>query len=237
MERSVLSGLAGTFSIVALDSATGDLGVAVQSKYFAVGSVISWAKAGVGAVATQAWVQPKYGFQGLDYLGRGHAPDETLSMLLDSDREHDTRQVGMIDAQGRVAQHSGRQIPNWAGHRWSTAADSVYAVQGNTITGPEVLEAMSEAFVQIDDRLAARLLAALEAGQAAGGDRRGQQSAVLLVVRDAATMRVQPTSRKHPIDAGMDGCGDRYVDLRVDDHQQPIEELRRLWELWQEWWA
>lgn len=201
---------AGTFSIVALDSTTGELGVAVQSRAFSVGSAVPWAEAGVGAIATQASTNESFGPRGLALLAAGLEAGEALAELLahDPDREH--RQLGIVDARGRAATHTGSECLDWAGHRTGPG----YSCQGNILAGPGVVEAMSRAYEATGGELARRLLAALAAGQAAGGDRRGQQSAAVLVVRP---------SERYP------EYRTRYVDLRVEDHLHPIEELERLY--------
>jgi len=202
-----------TFSIVAFDPASGDLGIAVQSRYFAVGTVVPWARAGVGAVATQAMAKTSYGPGGLAAMANGKSAADALAELVSADPRLAVRQVAFLDAKGNVAVHTGKECPNWAGHR----AGEDFAVQGNLLAGEEVITAMADAFTKArargESELAEWLLAALEAGQGAGGDRRGQQSAALLVVRDTA---------------GLAGENDRYIDLRVDDHREPIRELRRL---------
>jgi uncharacterized Ntn-hydrolase superfamily protein len=202
-----------TFSIVAFDPDRGELGVAVESKYFGVGSVVPWAKAGVGAVATQARAKVSFGAEGLSLMAGGKSPREALDLLLAADPEAGERQVGMIDAQGRTAAHTGAGCNAFAGHREGRN----YTVQGNLLAGENVLTAMAEAFETARKKegteLADWLLAALRAGQAAGGDRRGQQSAALLVVRAGG---------------GPGGDNDRYMDLRVEDSPAPIEELARL---------
>ncbi len=202
-----------TFSIVARDPATGDLGIAVQSKFFAVGAVVPWARAGVGAVATQAFANTTYGPRALDLLARGLAPAAVLDSLLASDPDRDQRQVGIVDGTGRSAAATGRKCQAWAGHR----SGPDYAVQGNILAGEPVVLAMENALLEARGHLGGRLLAALEAGQAAGGDSRGQQSAALLIVR---------------AQGGYGGFNDRYCDLRVDDHATPIAELRRLFAMW-----
>jgi len=202
-----------TFSIVARDPATGELGVAVESKYFSVGSVVPWAKAGVGAVATQSLAKTTYGSEGLRLLEQGKSPREALDRLTAADGGRERRQVGMIDATGRTATFTGSECIAWAGHR----EGKDFAVQGNLLAGEPVLTAMAEAFERArkipDSELADWLVAALTAGQAAGGDRRGQQSAALLVVRAGG---------------GPGGDSDRAIDLRVEDHAKPIDELARL---------
>ena len=198
-----------TFSIVARDEAADELGVAVQSRFLAVGSVVPWARAGVGAIATQAFANTTYGPRALALLADGTSPEDVLAALLRDDPGKAQRQVGIIDAQGRAATFTGDACLPWAGG----LAGRGYAVQGNILAGPEVPEAMAAAFETTSGALAERLLAALAAGQAAGGDARGRQSAALLVVRAGA---------------GYGGFDDRYIDLRVDDHPAPIRELRRL---------
>jgi uncharacterized Ntn-hydrolase superfamily protein len=207
-----------TFSIVAFDPKTGELGVAVQSKFIAVGAVVPWAKAGVGAIATQSYANTSYGPKGLELLSQGLSPEEVLEKLVSEDPERELRQVGIVDTRGRAAAFTGKKCFPWAGH----IVGENFACQGNILAGKEVVEAMAEAFVRTSGTLAERLLSALFAGQKAGGDRRGQQSAALLVVKEKG---------------GYGGFNDRYVDLRVDDHPQPIEELRRLYELHQLYFA
>jgi uncharacterized Ntn-hydrolase superfamily protein len=204
----------GTFSIVALDPENGDVGVAVQSRYFAVGAAVSWARARVGAVATQAAGRAAYGPEILDLLARGLEPAKAIERALADDERRETRQLGVVDAQGRAVAFTGRECNEWAGH----AIGSGYAAQGNILAGEAVVTEMARAFEGTSGELAERLVAALEAGQAAGGDRRGQQSAALVVERPGGI----PASRE-----GID----RIVDLRVDDHAEPIRELRRLLDL------
>lgn len=203
---------AGTFSIVAFDSVTQELGVAVQSKYFNVGSVVPWAEGGVGAVATQATVNPSYGPQALALLRSGVAPAEILRAFAAVDTLWPSRQLGIVDARGRVASWTGPGCIDWAGGETGLA----FACQGNILAGPAVVADMAKAFRETRGELAERLITALEAAQAAGGDRRGMQSAALIVVRP---------SPSHP------EYSERYVDLRVEDHKSPIQELRRLWQI------
>lgn len=198
-----------TFSIVARDTTTGDLGVAVQSKFLAVGAVVPWARAGVGAIATQAHANVAYGPDGLVMLETGLSAQEVLDKLTTADAGRDVRQAGVVDALGRAATFTGPGCTDWAG---GFAGDG-YCCQGNILTGPEVVDAMAEGYATAEGPFSSRLLAALEAGQAAGGDSRGQQSAAILVVR---------------ANGGYGGGSDRYIDLRVDDHPEPIAELRRL---------
>ncbi|KAF0994986.1 DUF1028 domain-containing protein [Geobacillus sp. TFV-3] len=204
--------LVATFSIVAFDSTTGELGIAVQSKFLGVGAVVPWAKAGVGAVATQSYANTSYGPRGLEWMAKGKSAQETLELLVADDSERDLRQVGIVDAKGRVATFTGKKCYPWAGGITGTN----YAAQGNILAGEETVLAMGRMFEQTKGPLAERLLKALQAGQAAGGDRRGQQSAALLVVKEGG---------------GYGGYNDRYIDLRVDDHPRPIEELIRLYQL------
>jgi uncharacterized Ntn-hydrolase superfamily protein len=191
----------------------GELGVAVQSKFIAVGAVVPWARAGVGAVATQAHANTSYGPDGLRYLGEGLSPQEALDRLTEADKDAALRQVGIVDAQGRAATFTGAECTAWAGGR--TGAN--YAAQGNILVSAATVDAMASTFEAATGPLAERLLAALAAGQAAGGDSRGQQAAALLVVREGG---------------GYGGHNDRYLDLRVDDHIAPIEELRRVYDLY-----
>jgi len=201
--------LAHTFSIVARDPVTGDFGVAVQSHWFQVGSAVPWAEAGVGAVATQSFVKVDYGPSGLRLMKEGKSAQEALDLLLSQDPEKDVRQVAFVDAQGRVAAWTGPKCIAAGGHQTGAG----YSVQANLMDKPTVWPAMARAFETAKGDLADRLLAALDAAQAEGGDIRGRQSAALLVVRGKP--------------AGEPWQG-RVVDLRVDDHPQPLVELRRL---------
>ena len=211
MEYEIRKNIA-TFSIVAFDPETDSLGVAVQSKFLAVGSVVPWARAGVGAVATQAMANYNYGPRGLDLLSEGRSAEETVEALTSSDEDREHRQVGIVDAQGRAATFTGSECFDWAGG----VTGERYAAQGNILVGKDTVEAMAKAFEETDGDLATRLLSALDAGQVAGGDSRGKQSAALLVVREAG---------------GYGGDNDRVVDLRVDDHPDPIKELIRIRDL------
>jgi len=201
-----------TYSIVACDLDAGQWGVAVQSKFLAVGSVVPWAEPGVGAVATQSYANPRYGPDGLALLRQGLSAHEVVRRLTDADDGRDQRQVGIVDAQGRAATFTGPGCHDWAGGRTGDA----YAAQGNILVSAETVDALAETFEGSGGRLAERLLACLAAAQAAGGDRRGQQSASLLVVER---------------DGGYAGLSDVVLDLRVDDHERPIEELARLYGL------
>lgn len=211
LSRTVpLSGdLVATFSIVGFDPDTGDLGVAVQSKFFGVGVVVPFAEAGVGAVATQSYANTTFGPRGLELLRSGMAADDVIAALLADDPDPGLRQLGLIDAHGNAANHTGSDNLPWAGGR----IGEHYAAQGNILAGPEVVTAMATTFETTGGDLASRLVAALAAGQEAGGDARGRQSAALLVVREGG---------------GYGGFNDRFIDLRVDDHATPILELQRL---------
>jgi uncharacterized Ntn-hydrolase superfamily protein len=204
-----VKGMVATFSIVAFEPETKALGVAVQSKFLAVGAIVPWARAGVGAVATQAMANFNYGPRGLDLMSRGKTAEETLRALISSDDEREHRQLGVVDARGRVATFTGSECFEWAGG----VAGEHYAAQGNILVGRETVEAMAETFETTTGDLAGRLLAALDAGQTAGGDSRGKQSAALLVVKEGG---------------GYGGNNDRLLDLRVDDHPEPIRELVRI---------
>ena len=201
--------LAHTYSIVARDPATGDFGVAVQSHWFQVGPIVPWAEAGVGAVATQSFVRIDYGPLGLKLMKEGKSAQEALDALLAKDPEKDVRQVAMVDRQGRVAAWTGPKCIQAAGHRTGTA----YSVQANLMDKPAVWPAMARAFESAKGDLADRMLAALEAAEAEGGDIRGRQSAALLIVRAQSTG---------------EPWRDKLVDLRVDDAPNPLQELRRL---------
>lgn len=201
-----------TFSIVGYDAETGAVGIAVQSKFFAVGSVVPWAEAGVGAIATQSWANTTYGPNGLKLLKSGLSAEQTLERLVADDPGRATRQVGIVDAKGNVANYTGDECNAWAG----AVSGKHYTAQGNILAGEDVVKAMGKAFEETEGELADKLMAALFAGQEAGGDTRGQQSAALLVVQE---------------NSGYGGFNDRYIDLRVDDDEKPIEELQRLLEI------
>ena len=200
---------AHTFSIVARDPETGELGVAVQSHWFSVGSNVAWAEAGVGAVATQSFIDPSYGRDGLDLMRGGASAEEALKSLLAKDEGRDVRQVAMIDARGRVAAHTGAKCIEAAGDH----VGRNYSVQANLMSNGRVWPAMARSFETTKGDLAERMLAALDAAQAAGGDIRGRQSAAIVVVKG------KPTGRP---------WADRIFDLRVDDSPEPLKELRRL---------
>ena len=201
-----------TYSIVALDPETGDLGVAVQSKFLAVGAVVPWARAGVGAVATQAFANVGYGPDGLALLADGLSAEETLRRLVSGDDQRDHRQVGIVDAHGGAATHTGPQCFAWAGGR----SGAGYAAQGNILAGAGVVDGLADTFLAGGRPFPELLVACLAAADLAGGDRRGRESAALLVVRAGG---------------GYGGWNDRYIDLRVDHHDDPIGELARLVDL------
>lgn len=202
-----------TYSIVACDADAARWGVAVQSKFLAVGSVVPWAEPEVGAVATQAYANPRYGPDGLALLREGLGAEEVVERLVAADDGRRERQIGVVDAGGGAAAWTGEECMDWAGHRTGDG----YAAQGNILVGPETVDALAETFEATAGRpLAERLIDCLAAAQAAGGDRRGQQSASLLIVER---------------DGGYARLSDVLLDLRVDDHPQPIDELRRLYTL------
>jgi uncharacterized Ntn-hydrolase superfamily protein len=201
-----------TFSIVARDPQAGELGVAVQSKFLAVGAVVPWAKAGVGAIATQSWANTSYGPRGLELLANGLSAQEVVARLIDEDEGRASRQLGIVGVEGQPATFTGDQCYSWAGGH----TGNHYTCQGNILVGEETVLAMARTFEQTAGHLCDRLVAALAAGQVAGGDSRGQQSAALLVVRPGG---------------GYGGFNDRFIDLRVDDHPQPIDELQRILQL------
>jgi uncharacterized Ntn-hydrolase superfamily protein len=198
-----------TYSVVARDAVTGELGVAVQSHWFSVGSIVTWAEAGVGAVATQSFVEPSYGPLGLAAMKGGESATDALTRLVEADPHPEVRQVAFVDSAGRVATHTGHGCIPGAGHRTGDG----YSVQANLMLTDDVPEAMAEAYESARGPLAERMIAALRAAQKAGGDIRGKQSAALLIVR------AKPSDRPWT---------DRLVDLRVDDHPRPVDELERL---------
>jgi uncharacterized Ntn-hydrolase superfamily protein len=202
-----------TYSIVACDLEAGQWGVGVQSRFLAVGAIVPWAEAGAGAIATQSYANPRYGPDGLALLRAGHTADEVVGELTARDAAREERQLGVVDALGRGATFTGSGCTGWAGGRTGPG----YAAQGNILVSGATVDALAGTFESAAGRpLAERLLDALDAGQAAGGDSRGQQSAALLVVQR---------------DAGYAGLTDVVVDLRVDDHEVPLAELRRLYGL------
>src|SRR6266849_1524178 len=205
-----------TYSIVTCDLDAGQWGVAVQSKFLAVGSVVPWAEPHVGAIATQSYANPRYGPDGLALLRNGHTAEEAIAALTAADDGRAERQVGAVDGEGRAATFTGEECHDWAGGRTGAG----YAAQGNILVSEETVDALAVTFERNAHlQLAERLIECLDAAQAAGGDRRGQQSASLLVVQK---------------DAGYAKLSDTIVDLRVDDHERPIAELRRLFALHQE---
>src|SRR5215208_6814396 len=202
-----------TYSIVAMDAEASQWGVATQSKFLAVGSVVPWAAAEVGAIATQSYANPQYGPDGLALLRQGLSAAEVVKRLTEADEGRDHRQLGVVDAQGGAATFTGGGCHDWAGGRTGEG----YAAQGNILVSPETVDALAETFeASAGKPLAERLLDSLDAAQAAGGDRRGQQSAALLVVEK---------------DAGYAQLSDVVAELRVDDHERPLEELRRIYRL------
>jgi uncharacterized Ntn-hydrolase superfamily protein len=202
-----------TFSIVGADPAAGDWGVAVASKFPCVGAVVPWAKAGVGAVATQSWANTSFGPDGLALVASGLPLQEAFERLLEQDEGREDRQVGVVDTAGGVATVTGSKCMDWAGG----VTGRGFAAQGNILVGEQVVADMSRAFAGTEGDLCDRLLAALLAGDGAGGDRRGRQSAALLVVREGG---------------GYEGRNDRYIDLRVDDHPEAPRELARVFDVY-----
>ncbi|MFO0966780.1 MAG: DUF1028 domain-containing protein [Gemmataceae bacterium] len=198
-----------TFSIVAYDPGAKEWGVGVASKVLAVGAGVPWAKAGAGAIATQSSCNPTYGPRGLDLLGKGKSAKEVIEFLTAADKDRDDRQVGMVDALGRPFAFTGKNCDGWHGAKLGKH----HVCLGNLLAGKEVVEEMSAAFEKKKGPLARRIMAALEAGEKAGGDKRGKQSAAILVVRDKG---------------GTDGLDDRAIDFRVDDHKTPVQELARI---------
>jgi uncharacterized Ntn-hydrolase superfamily protein len=204
-----LNCLASTFSIVAFDPKIKNLGVAVQSRYFSVGTAVPWAQAKVGAVATQSFVNISYGPRGLKLLKKGLTVKEVIEKLTSKDKSRDYRQLGIIDAKGKPAAYTGSKCLHWAGSK----IGKNYTAQGNILVSGKVVQNMGKKFEMTKGDLADRLVAALEGGQEAGGDARGKQSAALLVVGEQKSKS---------------GYGDRLIDLRVEDHPEPIAELKRL---------
>jgi len=202
-----------TFSIVGRDPDTGEMGVAVASKFLAVGSVVSWAAAGAGGIATQSWANTAYGPAGLTLLAEGLTAQQVLERLLADDPGFAQRQVGIVDRNGGSVTYTGRDCLPWAGG----IAEANVAAQGNILVSEATVQAMVETFKSTGGDLAGRLLSALDAGQNAGGDSRGRQAAALYVAKEKG---------------GYGGLNDRYIDLRVDDHAEPVGELKRLLDLW-----
>jgi uncharacterized Ntn-hydrolase superfamily protein len=207
-----------TFSILGFDPIEKEWGIAVQSKFLGVGAVVPWAKAGAGAVATQSYANTAYGPKALKLMEQGKSAQETLELLLAEDPEKEMRQVGLIDAFGNPATFTGKECYDWAGGVTGTH----FAAQGNILVDEKTVQAMAQVFTETDGPLADRLLAALDSGQEAGGDSRGKQSAALYIVKDKG---------------GYGGFNDRYIDLRVDDHPDPIKELIRIYQLQQLYFA
>jgi uncharacterized Ntn-hydrolase superfamily protein len=206
-----LAEIVATYSIAACDLEAGQWGVATQSKFLGVGSVVPWAQPHVGAIATQAYANPRYGPDGLALLREGLSAEEVVERLSSADEGRDHRQLGVVDREGRGASYTGSECMEWAGGRTGTC----YAAQGNILVSAETVDAIAESFERTSGAaLAERLLDCLDAAQAAGGDRRGQQSTALLVVEQ---------------DAGYANLTDSVVDLRVDEHERPLEELRRIY--------
>jgi uncharacterized Ntn-hydrolase superfamily protein len=201
--------LAHTFSIVARDSVTGEMGVAVQSHWFNVGSVVSWGEAGIGVVATQSFVNPSFGIRGLELLKQGLSPKEAVNKLISEDEGRDVRQLAILDEKGRVAAYTGKDCIPEAGH----IVGNNFSVQANLMLNNKVWPAMAKAFEQSEGPLAERMMSALEAAQKAGGDIRGKQSAAILVVKGISSGKVWE---------------DRLIDLRVEDNPEPIKEIKRV---------
>lgn len=202
-----------TFSIVAYDPKKKEWGVAVQSKFIAVGSIVPFAKVNVGAVATQAWANTSYGPKSLALLEQGMTAEETIKIITQHDEKREHRQVGIVDSFGNVASFTGKKCFDWAGH----VIGENYACQGNILVSEDTVLAMSHAYRETSGDLVEKLLAALEEGQEAGGDSRGKQSAAILIVKE---------------EGAYDGGTDRYINVRVDEHEHPIKELRRVFELY-----
>jgi len=202
-----------TFSIVAFDERSREWGVAVQSKFVAVGAVVPFAVAEVGAIATQALANTSYGPKGLALLNMGFTAQETIEILIKNDEEKDQRQIGIVDMYGNAASFTGKECYDWAGH---IVGDN-YCCQGNILASEEVIKAMSEAFENTEGDLIEKLFVTLEAGQGKGGDRRGREAAAILIVKEKGAY---------------DGGTDRYIDIRVDEHPYPIKELRKVFDVY-----
>lgn len=207
-----------TFSIIGFDPVAEELGIAVQSKFIGVGSVVPWAKAKVGAVATQSYANPNYGPDGLKFMEEGKTAEETLNLLIEADEGRDYRQVGIMDWQGRAATFTGEKCFDWAGGKIGKNC----VAQGNILVSEDTVDAMVDTFEKTEGKLAERLLKALNAGQAAGGDKRGMQSAAIYVVKEKG---------------GYLEANDRMIDLRVDEHPDPINELIRIYNIHQLYFA
>ena len=213
-QRKLPNDIVATYSIVGWDSLTGDLGVGVQSKFLGVGAVVPYAKAGVGAIATQAWANTSYGPEGLALLEKGMTPQQVIEALTKIDSNADQRQIGVVDVYGNSFGYTGTKCLSYAGN----ISGRGYSAQGNILANEEVVKAMARTFEITSGTLAERLMSALEAAEKAGGDKRGRQSAALLVVRE---------------EGGYSGFNDRFVDIRVDDDSLPLAELRRIYKLWE----
>jgi uncharacterized Ntn-hydrolase superfamily protein len=212
LPRSLPEQTANTFSIVAYDPEKQEWGCAVASRVLAVGRVVPWGKAKVGMIATQSAANVTFGPTGLELLAQGKSAEETMKALQDSDKGIETRQVGIVDAKGNVVTFTGKKCTSWAGGKTGTN----YACQGNILTGADVVDAMCKAFEEAKGPLALKLMAALDAGDKAGGDKRGKQSAAIMVVSE---------------NRGYNKMNDRFIDLRVDDQKEPVVELARVLKL------
>ncbi|MHA1297258.1 MAG: DUF1028 domain-containing protein [Promethearchaeota archaeon] len=202
-----------TFSIVAYDPKNKEWGVAVQSKFVAVGSLVPHARANVGAIATQAYANTSYGPKGLALLEQGYSAKEVIEILIEDDNLKEERQVGIVDSRGNVHSYTGEKCFEWAGH----VIGKNHACQGNILASEEVVKAMSKAFINTSGDLVEKFFTALEAGQEKGGDRRGMESAAILIVKEKGAY---------------DGGTDRYIDIRVDEHPNPIKELKKVFEIY-----
>jgi len=209
MKVELIDRCISTYSIVGCDPDAGEVGVAVQSKFLAVGCCVSWGKGGVGAVATQSFANVAYGNDGIALMEKGLHPEEVIEELIRNDDGRDLRQVGIVDIKGRSATFTGKGCYDWAGG----IAGENFAAQGNILTGADVVDSLAETFQKTKGDLATRLMESLAAGQNAGGDRRGMQSAAIYIVKVAG---------------GYGGGSDRLLDLRVDEHASPVDELRRI---------
>ncbi|MFX1494149.1 MAG: DUF1028 domain-containing protein [Promethearchaeota archaeon] len=202
-----------TFSIVAYEPKNKEWGVAVQSKFVAVGAIVPFAKANVGGIATQAYANTSYGPEGLKLLEKGLSAEETIKELIKDDEQRDERQIGIVDSHGNTSAFTGKKCFDWAGH----IIGKNYSCQGNILASEDVVKAMAEAFENTKKDLVEKFFAALEAGQNKGGDRRGRESAAILIVKEKGAY---------------DGGTDRYIDIRVDEHPTPIKELRKVFEVY-----
>ncbi len=202
-----------TFSIVAYEPKNKEWGVAVQSKFVAVGAIVPFAKANAGGIATQAYANTSYGPKGLALLEKGLTAEETIKELIKDDEQREERQIGIVDSYGNTAAFTGKKCFDWAGH----LIGKNFSCQGNILASKDVIKAMAEAFENTKNDLVEKLFAALEAGQNEGGDRRGRESAAILIVKEKGAY---------------DGGTDRYIDIRVDEHPRPIKELRKVFEIY-----